>query len=147
MGWHCNSCKTQSLSRVGYIFVSAESEQIIHRFEKQNWSHSTIINKVKCQPSRNACVLGTGSTRAVSFAQQKKPLLSAASKLPCYQANRKTKFPRFLHKAILQRAKASHLEQMEWEVGRKARQQVTIVRANSVTRPHAAIARRRLKKL
>jgi hypothetical protein len=50
---------------------------------------------------------------AVSFAQQQKPFLTATSKLTSYQANRKTKCLQFLHKAILQRAKASHLEQMD----------------------------------
>ena len=147
MGLRLHSCKTQSLGRVGKTFVSGKSKQIIHRFEKQSWSHRTIIDRVKCQPSRSACALGTGSTRAVKFAQQKKPLLTATSKLPCYQANRKTKYPQFLHNAILRTANASHLEQMDWEVGGGGRQQVTIVRANRVTRPHATIARRPLKKL
>jgi hypothetical protein len=148
MGWRYSFCKTQSLSRVENTLVSGKSEHIIHRFEKQSWSHSTIINRVKCQPSRNACALGTGPTRAVNFAQHQKPLLTATSKLPCYQANRKTNFHSFCIKRFCKEQMHHTLSRWTEKLGGgEGRQQVTIVGANRVTWPQAAIARRRLKQV
>jgi hypothetical protein len=82
-------------------------------FPKANLPQSTTFYRVKSQLPRDSCPLYTGSTGAARFAAQQKPLLTTRTKLLWYQYNRNKKKSTGLHKAILQRANASHLEQMD----------------------------------
>jgi hypothetical protein len=146
MGLRYSSCKTQCLSRIGNTFVSGNSEQIIIHFEKQSWPHSTIINRVKCQPSRNACAMALGTqglqtlhnSKSHSWPQGPHNRVISLIEKKVYSFCIKWFCKEQMHHTLSWWTK-------KWGGGGRARQQLTIVRANRVTRPHAVIARRRLK--